>query len=134
MYFDYEVKIPDSRHGITRKKIRGITYIYYAYDHKYSLDKHYTIPKNTTIGKCLDVSSETMYPNTNFLKYFPDAEIPVTQVKTDRSTCLRIGAFIVIRKIIAEYHLDEMIGRLIGKDAGQYYPDYAYNHPLFAYV
>lgn len=54
----------------------------------------------------------------------------------------------MIRKIIAEYHLDEMIGRLIGKDAGlfldlaaysivtennagQYYPDYAYNHPLF---
>ena len=96
MYFDYEVKIPDSRHGITKKKIRGITYIYYAYDHKYSSDKHYTIPQNTTIGKCLDVSSETMYPNTNFLKYFPDAEIPVTQVKSDRSACLRIGAFIVV--------------------------------------
>ena len=59
-----------------------------------------------------------------------------------------LRAFIVIRKIIAEYHLDEIIGRLIGKDAGlfldlaaysivtennagQYYPDYAYNHPLF---
>ncbi len=27
MYLDYEVKIPDSRHGITRKTIRGITYI-----------------------------------------------------------------------------------------------------------
>ena len=148
MYFDYKVKIPDSRHGITRKNIRGIAYIYYAYDHKYSSDKHYTIPKNTTIGKCLDASSETMYPNTNFLKYFPDAEIPETQVKSDRSSCLRIGAFIVIRNIIAEYHLDEMVGRLIGKDAdlfldlaaysivsennaGQYYPDYAYNHPLF---
>ena len=108
-------RIPDMESR--EKKIRGITYIYYAYDHKYSSDKHYTIPKNTTIGKCLDVSSETMYPNTNFLKYFPDAEIPVTQVKTDRSVCLRIGAFIVIRKIIAEYHLDEMTYCLIGKDA-----------------
>lgn len=38
MYLDYEVKIPDSRHGITRKTIRGITYIYYAYDRKYSLN------------------------------------------------------------------------------------------------
>lgn len=47
MYFDYEVKISDSRHGITRKTIRGITYIYYAYDHKYSSDKHYTIPKQS---------------------------------------------------------------------------------------
>lgn len=61
MYFDYEVKIPDSRHGITRKKIQGITYIYYAYDHKYSSDKHYTISKNTMIGKCLDVSSELIF-------------------------------------------------------------------------
>ena len=79
MYLDYEVKIPDYRHEITRKTIRGITYIYYAYDRKYSLDKHYTVPKNTTIGKCLDASAETMYPNTNFLKYFPEAELPETR-------------------------------------------------------
>lgn len=148
MYLDYEVKIPDSRHGITWKTIRGITYIYYAYDRKYSSEKHYTVPKNTTIGKCLDASAETMYPNTNFLKYFPEAELPETRETADRSACLRIGAFIVIREVIAEYHLDEIIGRLIGKEAGlfldlaaysivtennagQYYPDYAYNHPLF---
>ncbi|WP_143087390.1 transposase [Butyrivibrio proteoclasticus] len=54
----------------------------------------------------------------------------------------------MIRKIIASYHIDEMIGRIVGKDAGlfldlaaysiltennagQYYPDYAYKHPLF---
>ena len=116
MYFDYEVKIPDFRHGITRKTIRGITYIYYAYDHKYSSDKHYTIPKNTTIGKCLNASSETMYPNTNYLKYFPEAKLPEMNEKSDRSACFRIRAFIVIRKIIAEYHLDEIIGHLIGKD------------------
>ena len=148
MYLDYEVKIPDSKHGITRKTIRGITYIYYAYDRKYSSEKHYSVPKNTTIGKCLYVSSETMYPNTNFLKYFPEAELPQVNETSDRSACLRIGAFLVIRKIIAGYHLDKIIGRLIGKDAGlfldlaaysivtennagQYYPDYAYNHPLF---
>lgn len=118
MYLDYEVKIPDSRHGITWKTIRGITYIYYTYDRKYSSDKHYTVPKNTTIGKCLDASAETMYPNTNFLKYFPEAELPETRKVADRSACFRIGAFIVIRKVIAEYHLDEIIGRLIGKEAG----------------
>ena len=148
MYLDYEVKIPNSKHGITRKTIRGITYIYYVYDRKYSSEKHYSVPKNTTIGKCLDTSSETMYPNTNFLKYFPEAELPQVNETSGRSACLRIGAFLVIRKIIAGYHLDEIIGRLIGKDAGlfldlaaysivtennagQYYPDYAYNHPLF---
>lgn len=88
-----------------------------------------------------------MYPNTNFLKYFPEAELPETREIADRSSCLRIGAFIVIRKVIAEYHLDEIIGRLIGKEAGlflnlaaysiitennagQYYPDYAYKKML----
>lgn len=30
MYLDYLVKIPDSSTGITRKKIKGVTYIYYA--------------------------------------------------------------------------------------------------------
>lgn len=89
-----------------------------------------------------------MYPNTNFLKYFPDTELPEIKDTACRSGCLRIGAFLVLRRIIAEYHLDEIIGRLIGRDsglfldliaysiiaennAGQYYPDYAYNHPLF---
>lgn len=63
------------------------------------------------------------------------------------SGCLRMGAFIVIRKIVADYRLDLMLARIIGKDAGlfldlaaysiitednagQYYPDYAFNHPL----
>lgn len=94
------------------------------------------------------VSAEAMYPNINFLKYFPKAKFPEMNEKSDRNACLRIGALIVVHKIIAEYHLDEMINRLIGKDmglfldmaayfivtennAGQYYSDYAYNHPLF---
>ena len=64
-----------------------------------------------------------------------------------RSGCLRIGTFLVIRKIIAGYHLDEILEDLLGREyglfldlaaysiicennAGQYYPDYAYNHPL----
>jgi len=74
--------------------------------------------------------------------------MPMKGNRTDRSCCLRIGAFLVIRKIIEEYKLDDMVKRLIGRDsglfldiaaysivaennAGQYYPDYAYNHPLF---
>lgn len=89
-----------------------------------------------------------MYPNTNFLKFFPAAEIPETKGKAYRSGCLRVGTYLVLRRIISEYHLDELIGNIIGKDsglfldlaaysiiaennAGQYYSDYAFNHPLF---
>jgi transposase len=148
MYLDYKVKIPDSGNGITRKTIKGITYIYYSYGRDYNAEKKYTVPKNTTIGKCSEGDQDMMYPNTNFLKFFPEVELPEAKSMASRSGCLRIGAFLVIRKIIAEYHLDEIIDRLIGKDsglfldlaaysmiaennAGQYYPDYAFNHPLF---
>lgn len=88
--------------------------------------------------------SELMYPNTNFLKFFPAEELPETKGSTYRSGCLRAGTYFVLRKIIAEYRLNEMLGDIIGKNrglfldlavysiiaennAGQYYPDYAYN-------
>lgn len=148
MYLDFQVKIPTESAGITRKKIEGTTYIYYAYEHNYNTKKGYTVPKNTTIGKCTEDDSELMYPNTNFLKFFPAEELPETKGSAYRSGCLRAGTYFVLRKIIAEYHLDEMLGDIIGKNsglfldlavysiiaennAGQYYPDYAYNHPLF---
>jgi len=148
MYLDIKVKIPDSGSGITRKKIKGVTYIYYTYSRNYDSDKKFSVPKNTTIGKCSEDDSNMMYPNTNFIKFFPEIELPEEKEASDRSGCLRIGTFLILRRIIAEYHLEEIIGRLIGNDsglfldltaytiitennAGQYYPDYAYNHPLF---
>lgn len=148
MYLDFKVKIPSDSAGITRKKIKGTTYIYYSYEHNYSSEKGYTVPKSTSIGKCTDDEPDLMYPNTNFLKFFPSEELPETKGGAYRSGCLRIGTYLVLRRIIAEYHLDEMIGNIIGKNsglfldlavysiiaennAGQYYPDYAFNHPLF---
>lgn len=147
MYLDYKVKIPHPEHGITRKKIRGVTYIYYSYGREYNAEKKYTVPKCTSIGKC-DDDSDMMYPNLNYIKFFPEAELPETKPQAYRSGCLRVGTFLVLRKIMSEYHLDEMLDRIIGKDsglfldiaaytivaennAGQYYPDYAFNHPLF---
>ena len=47
----------------------------YAYQHNYNTEKGYTVPKNTTIGKCTDDDSELIYPNTNFLKFFPADEM-----------------------------------------------------------
>lgn len=148
MYLDFKVKIPYDAAGITRKKIKGITYIYYAYEHNYNPEKRYTIPRNTSIGKCTEDDPEMMYPNTNFLKFFPSEELPETKAEAYRSGCLRVETYLVLRRIISEYHLDEMIGNIIGKDsglfldlavysviaennAGQYYPEYAFNHPLF---
>lgn len=148
MYADVRVKIPEEKGKITRKKIKGTTYIYYQLSRVYNAEKKYSIPKSTPIGKCCEDDPSMMIPNDKYLNYFPEAELPNEKKAAHRSACLRVGAHMVLRRIIAEYHLDEVLTNLIGKDsglfldlavytiiaennAGQYYPDYAYNHPLF---
>ena len=148
MYLRFRVEVPVSENGISKKTIKGTTYVYYEHGRKYYSDKGYTVPQCTSIGKLCDDDPTMMYPNGNYLKFFPDAELPEELPVSTRSGCLKIGAYIVIKKVIEHYKLDEEIEHIIGKDAGlfldlaayvivtennaaQYYPDYAYNHPLF---
>lgn len=150
MYYDFKVKIPEVKGKIYERTIKGVVYINYEYDRIYKPDKKYNIPKRTTIGKKCEDDPEMMYPNPNFLTYFPDAELPEDQGRDARSSCLRIGTWIVIEKLMTESLLDKIISGLYGEgcgtglfldlaayylttenNAGQYYPDYAYNHPLF---
>ena len=150
MYYDFKVKIPDEKGKIYTKTIKGVVYINYEYDRVYKPDKKYNIPKRTTIGKRCDDDHTMMYPNPNFLTYFPDAKLPVDQGRDDRSSCLRIGSFMVIEKLMKESMVDRIISGMYNDErgsglfldlaayniitennVGQYYPDYAYNHPLF---
>lgn len=150
MYYDFKVKIPEVKGKIYERTIKGVVYINYEYDRIYKPDKKYNIPKRTTIGKKREDDPEMMYPNPNFLTYFPDAELPEDQGRDARSSCLRIGTWIVIEKLMVESLLDKIISGLYSDDrgtglfldlaayylitennAGQYYPDYAYNHPHF---
>ena len=148
MYLDCRVKIPTESGKITVKTINATPYVYYEYGRVYKKEKQYNTPKRTCIGKRDPEQPAFMYPNEKFLKFFPRELLPMEKDTQYRSGCLHIGPFLVIRKIISEYHLDEMITRIIGQDAGlfldlaaysiitednagQYYPDYAYNHALF---
>ena len=149
MYLDFLVKIPFVQGKITRRKKKDVVYIEYEYDRIYDPVRQYTFPKRVTIGKLSETDPELMQPNQNFLKYFPDAELPEKKNRTSRSSCLRVGAYFVLRKIIEEYNLIELLGgyfeqRDLGlfldlavysiiaeNNAAQYYPDYTYNHPLF---
>ena len=149
MYLDFLVKIPFVQGKITRRKRKDAVYVEYEYDRIYDPVRQYTFPKRVTIGKLSETDPELMQPNQNFLKYFPDAELPETKNRTSRSSCLRVGAYFVLRKIIEEYNLVELLGgyfeqRDLGlfldlavysiiaeNNAAQYYPDYTFNHPLF---
>lgn len=149
MYLDFLVKIPFVQGKITRRKKKDAVYVEYEYDRIYDPVRQYTFPKRVTIGKLSETDPELMQPNQNFLKYFPDAELPEKKNRTSRSSCLRVGAYFVLRKIIEEYNLVELLGgyfeqRDLGlfldlavysiiaeNNAAQYYPDYTFNHPLF---
>ena len=150
MYYDFKVKIPEVKGKIYEKKIKDVVYINYEYDRVYKPDKKYNIPKRTTIGKKCEDDPSMMYPNPNFLTYFPDAELPEDLGRDNRSSCLRIGTFLVVEKLMMESMVDKIVRGIYNDDrgtglfldlaayylttennAGQYYPDYAYNHPLF---
>lgn len=149
MYLDFLVKIPNAPGKITYRRKGDIDYIYFEYDRIYDKTTKKTNPKRATIGKKSEEDPTKMLPNENYLKYFPDEDVPEVKERAERSSCLRIGAWIVIRKIIEEYNLCGILEKYVKKkelgllldlsaysiitegNAGQYYPDYAYHHPLF---
>lgn len=150
MYLDAYVKVPEVKGKITFRTKGNTTYVEFEYDRVYSTEKQYTDVKRKTIGKLADEDKRIMQPNENFIKFFPDTELPEERDRSSRSCGLRIGTWVVIRKIVNEYKLTEILGRYLPwKDVGlfldlaaysiieednraQHYPAYAYSHPLFS--
>lgn len=149
MYLDYIVDIPEVKGKITFRSKGNARYVYYEYDRIYDSAKQYTNVKRVTIGKVSDDDETKMRPNENFRKYFPNVETPEEKADLSRSSCLRAGAYMVIDQTIKKMELDKKLESIFGGKAtgmildfaaysiitesnvAQYYPDYAYNHPLF---
>jgi transposase len=148
MYLKALVDIPDVSGKIVTQRKKDSTYIFYEYDRVYDPVRKYNVPKRAVIGKLSPDDERKMYPNGNFLKYFPTAQLSHINRDVSRSCCLRVGSWLVISDIIRQYDLFGLVEDIIGRDAGlfldlaafsivsennagQYYPDYAYNHPLF---
>ena len=147
MYYDYLVSVPSGK-GITRNIIKGVEYVSYEYKRVYVKEKKYNIPKRTTIGKVFKGDKTKMYPNNNFIKYFPEVDEPLEKEFKDFSSCIKVGNYIVIKKLLEENNIKVIIENVLGDKAGlfidllvytiimennsnQYYPDYCYNHYLF---
>lgn len=149
MYFNSTVKIPDSKGKIITKKKGDASYILYQYGTEYNKDKKYSVPKRCIIGKVSEKDPSLMFPNEKFETYFPNVDIPEVLPYAYRSCSLKIGSYIVIQKLIDEYKLKYLLKKRFGDDtglildlvayliieeenAGQYYPDFAFDHPLFS--
>lgn len=149
MFLKYKVDIPVVPGKLVRKNRGGHTYIEYEYDRIYDPVKQYTYPKRASIGRVDPEDPTRMTPNENFLKYFPDAEIPEEIDRSDRSPYLNIGTYVILHKLIQDCKLKEILDEYMDEkdtgflldlacysiieenNAGQYYPDYAYEHALF---
>ena len=149
MYLNTSVKIPDAKGRIFTKKKGGSTYVLYQYGSEYKSDKQYAIPQRSIIGKVNPADYNYMFPNEKYQIYFPNAVITEELPYAYRSCCLKIGTYSVIQKVIDEYKLRPMLKKRFGDDtglmldlvsyliieednAGQYYPDFAFEHPLFS--
>ena len=149
MYYDFTVQIPRVKGKITRMKKGNITYIQLETGRTYYPEKKYTIPERVSIGKVDPDHPDMMYPNEKYADHFPDAPMPEERPEAYRSCALRIGAYVVIRKILQEYKLPKLLEKQLGKDCGLFldlvsfmlvdeenvglhYPDFAFCHPLFS--
>jgi transposase len=149
MYLDFLVKIPEVKGKITYRKRDESCYVYYEYDRVYDPNQKYTNVKRAMIGKQSKADIRMMQPNQNYLKFFPEVALPEEKDRTLRSSCLRVGTYIVLQKLFRESGILEMLNKYFSEkdlglfldlaaysiitecNAAQYYPDYAYNHSLF---
>lgn len=149
MYFDSVVAIPSEKGKIITKKKGNATYVLYQYGQVYKPDKKYAIPQRTVIGKVSLESSDMMFPNEHFQEFFPMVAVPEELPEAYRSCVLRIGSYSVIKKVLEAYKIPQMLMNYFHKESGlildlvsymivdeentgQYYPDFAFNHPLFS--
>ena len=149
MFYDFKVSVPNIQGKITRRKKGASVHVEYEYDRVYHPEKKYNVPKRAVIGKICYDDTSMMFPNEKYLEFFPDTVIPETRPFAYRSCCLRIGSYLGISKVMEEYQLAQMLKQWLGKDcglfldlvafsiitednAGMYYPDFAFCHPLFS--
>ena len=142
------VKVPDESNKITRRTIKDATYIYYEVGRTYSAERQYTTVTRKTIGKAFPEDNRLMYPNQNYFTLFPNESTQETPTEFDRSSCMKVGANLIIDKILNDSRLTEILSECFSCDdlgllldlvsytliaennAGQYYPEYAFNHSL----
>lgn len=149
MYYNTVVKVPKVEGKIVRKQKGNSVYILLEVGRIYNSARKYNVPQRVIIGKQVaDGDSGSMYPNDNFLKFFPEIPVTVLEDPRIRSNTLRAGTFIVLSQIIKEYKLDDLLHIVFQDQTGfildlasymivcednvaQHYPDYARSHPLF---
>ena len=98
MYYSYIVPIPQI-HGKIR--IKKGTYVELEISRKYVSRTKHSQPTRVAIGKVDPENKEYMFPNEAYYEHVPDPVYPEV-ISQARSKCLRIGTYLVIKKVIKD--------------------------------
>ncbi len=149
-FLDASIDRPMEKGKFALQKTKSGTYVNYILAREYNKDKKYSTPKRILIGKVSDDDINKMYPNYKYFELFPDRLLPEKNLSTSkRSSSLQVGTFIVIDKITEELGIKPILQKQFGRywglfldlcsyiiierrNQGQYFPSYAYHHPLFS--
>lgn len=139
---NYKILRPKTTKIQTRN---GVRYVYQVVGKTYNKEKKYTVDQRTCIGKMID--DEYMIPNEKFNDFYP--ELVVSEIDAPMfSDTLKVGASIIIEKIMEDIQLDVLIDSVFDEYSSiikdimtymiidetstfQYYPDFMYNHPSY---
>ena len=149
MYQKQSIPIPQNTKRIVLVKANSATYVYYQTDRIYDPSKKFNSPKRTSIGKVSEKDNSMMHPNEKYYQYFSETPYQDTDADPERSCAIRFGTYVVLKKLVDELGLSDVLSTQFDDDnrrmifdlaaysiitennAGQYYPMYAYEHALF---
>lgn len=151
MYLDVTIPYPDDDPKFTLKNLPPHTYVYYEVGRDYNPVKQHTIPRRVTVGKIDGKDASLMIPNEKYVELFGRDALPQDSFTITRSTTLSVGTYIVIKKIISDYRLNEILTTAIrdernrgvfidfaayelitSSNAAQHFGSFAYRHPTFS--
>lgn len=122
----------------------GREYVYVTLEKIYDPVKQYNVDKRMCIGVMND--SDMMIPNDRYYDLFPE-ERPLLEAP-ERSDCLSVGTFILLKQIMKDIGLEELLDEVYGKDSDlfkdvaaymiieesstmQHFENYGFFHPTF---
>lgn len=108
---DYTIYRPKGTKIQTRQDVR---YVYHVISSTYNPEKKYNVDKRVCIGRMID--DEHMIPNDRFLQYYPGLIMSEVEPPAFSDT-LKVGSFIMIRKVIQDLKLEELLYDIYGEKA-----------------
>lgn len=133
------------------QKKDGHRYVYFVTSSEYKPDRGYNTDKRVCVGRMVEDDKESrnehMYPNDAFREFFPNEEGMEVEFP-DFSRTLKVGGSLMIRKIMMENQMYELIRSVYEEEADtilnlivymilfetsvfQYYPEMMRNHPVY---